>query len=143
MTHRNYPASFEPDPDGGFVVTFRDIPEAITQGDTREEAESMAGDALITAMDFYFEEGRLVPPPTKARRREVLVALPLSVAAKVELLNLVVQRKERPADLARAMGVKPQEVTRLLNLHHATKIDTLAAAFRALGGELELNIRFA
>ena len=32
--------------DGGFVVTFRDIPEAITQGETVEDALVMAKDAL-------------------------------------------------------------------------------------------------
>jgi len=141
MPNRQYPARLAPDPSGGFCVTFRDIPEAITQGDTREDARAMAADALLTAMDFYFEVGRRVPLPSPTRRGEVLVALPLSVAAKVELLDLVSKTSQRPADLARAMGVKPQEVTRLLDLHHATKIDTLAAAFQALGHELELVVR--
>lgn len=35
-----YPARLAPDKkDGGYVVTFRDIPEAITQGDTIAEAQ--------------------------------------------------------------------------------------------------------
>ena len=49
-----YPAQFEAVPEGGFVVTFRDIPEAITQGDTEKEAMEMAvriSDVLFT-MDF-------------------------------------------------------------------------------------------
>ena len=46
------PAVFAPDEGGGFVVTFRDIPEAITQGDTLEEARAEAADALLTAMDL-------------------------------------------------------------------------------------------
>ena len=82
-----FPARFEPDPAGGYVVTFRDIPEAITQADTLEEAREMARDALVTAMDFYFEDGRAVPAPTKSRRGEEVVALPPSIATKVDLLN--------------------------------------------------------
>ena len=39
------------------------------------------------------------------------------------------------------MGVKPQEVTRLLDLHHNTRIDTVADAFRALGRSLEVVVR--
>ena len=135
-----FAARFEPDPNGGYVVTFRDIPEAITQGDTLEEARTMALDALITAMDFYFEDGRAVPAPSKAKRSEELVALPASVATKVELLNRVVQSKTRPIDLARRMGIKAQEVTRILDLHHVTKVDTLAQAFEALGYELEVSV---
>jgi antitoxin HicB len=30
---RAYPATLIPDPDGGFTVTFRDVPEAITEGE--------------------------------------------------------------------------------------------------------------
>ena len=43
----DFPALFEPDPGGGFTVTFRDVPEAITQGDTIEEARAAAADALL------------------------------------------------------------------------------------------------
>lgn len=134
-----YPARFEPDGDG-FVVTFRDIPEAITQGENEAEAVAMAADALLTAMDFYFEDRRAVPAPSPAEPGERLVSLPASVSAKVLLLNEVVASGVRPSDLARRMGVTPQEVTRVLDLHHATKIDTLAAGLAALGKRLELRV---
>lgn len=136
----NYPAKFTPEVDGGYSVTFRDIPEAITQGDTLEEAQAEAVNALVTAMEFYFEDNRPVPEPSKARRGEALVQLPPSVATKVMLLNLMLQERKRPVDLARTMHVKPQEITRIMNLHHATKIDTLAAAFGALGRQLDIRV---
>lgn len=136
---QRYPAKFDPD-DGGFVVTFRDIPEAITQGDTIEEAREAARDALLTAMDFYFEDGRAVPAPSKAQAHEELVDLPLSAVAKILLLNEMVASKTRPADLARAMGVTRQEVTRLTDLEHTTKVDTLEQAFAALGKRLDLRV---
>lgn len=137
---QKYPAHFDPADEGGYTVTFRDIPEAITQGDTLEEAEAMARDALVTAMTFYFEDGRTVPAPSKAQKDERLVELPPSVAAKVALLNARLTTGTRPADLARAMGIKPQEVTRIFALSHATKIDTVAAALAAMGHELELRV---
>ena len=137
----NYPAKFAPEADGGFVVTFRDIPEAISQGDSIDEAREAARDALITAMDFYFEDRRSVPQPSKARKGEELVGLPTSVATKVLLLNAMLEKNTRPVDLARAMNIKPQEVTRLVDLHHSTKIDTLAAAFAAMGRSLEVVVK--
>lgn len=82
-----YPAMFAPDEDGGFVVTFRDIPEAITQGDDFEEAMMMAKDALLTAMEFYFDDKRTVPAASAPAAGEHLVSLPSSVAVKVLLLN--------------------------------------------------------
>lgn len=133
-----YAAVFEKD-DDGYFVSFRDIPEALTQGDTLEGAMQAAQDALVTAIDFYFEDGRQVPPPSPAQAGEVMIALPTSVATKVLLLNAMVEDHIRPANLAKAMEVKPQEVTRILNLHHATKIDTLEKAFRSIGRELQFS----
>lgn len=135
-----YAATFKPTERGGFVVTFRDIPEAITQGDTEAEALDMAADALLTAMDFYFEDRRPVPAPSKAQAGERLIELPLSASAKVMLLNEMLAQNVRAADLARRMDIKPQEVTRIIDLAHATKIDTLAAAFKAMGRELVIDV---
>lgn len=133
-----YPATFDAAPEGGYIVTFRDIPEAITQGDDEQEALAMARDGLLTAMDFYFEDHRPVPPPSAALPGERMVGLPLSVSAKVILLNALISQNVRPIELARRMGVKPQEVTRLLNLKHATKIDTVAHALQMIGLGLQL-----
>jgi antitoxin HicB len=135
-----YPALFDPDEGGGFVVTFRDIPEAITQGDTLEEARSMAADALLTAMDFYFEDKRAVPAPSKAKKGEDLVALPASVSAKVLLLNAMIDGKVTPAELARRLNTTPQAVNRIVDIGHATKIDTIAEALEALGKHLEIGV---
>ena len=46
-----YPALLAPDEDeGDLVVTFRDLPEAITQGETVEEALTEAADCLAEAI---------------------------------------------------------------------------------------------
>jgi len=135
----SYPAKIARDGDE-YVVTFPDIPEAITCGSTRAEAIEMAADALLTAMDFYFEDRRAVPSPSPSKTGQVLIELPPSVSAKVLLLNEMVAQGKKPAELARSMSVRPQEVTRLLDLHHATKIDTVAAALHALGRKLELHL---
>jgi len=135
-----YPATFTAADEGGFVVTFRDIPEAITQGDDEAEALDMAADVLLTAMDFYIEDRRPVPPPSEALDGERLIELPPSASAKVLLLNEMLAQNVRPADLARLMGIKPQEVNRIINLEHTTKIDTLANAFKAMGKELTLGV---
>lgn len=128
----HYPAIFTQE-DDGYVVTFRDIPEAITQGDSYEEALAMAEDALATAMEFYFEDNRAVPLPSKPQKGEVLVTMPISVWSKVLLLNEMLKQNVSQVELAKRMSIKPQQVTRIVNLEHTTKIDTLAQAFKALG----------
>lgn len=75
-----YPAQFE-DCLGvecfkcSIVVTFRDVPEAITQGDTFEDALDMAEDALRTAMEFYDEDGKIYPTPSEPQHGDVMIAL--------------------------------------------------------------------
>lgn len=135
----SYPARVARDGDG-FVVSFPDIPEAHTGAATREHALEMAVDALTTAMDFYFEDRRAVPAPSAPKRGQVLIDLPPSVGAKVLLLNEMLAQGTRPADLARRMNVRPQEINRLTDLRHPTKIDTIAHALRAMGKRLEMSV---
>ena len=55
--------------DGRFIlVTFPNIPEAITQGNNRAHALEMAKEALELSMEFYFDDMRPVPMPSKPKR---------------------------------------------------------------------------
>ena len=121
-------------------MSFPDIPEALTEAGTRDEALGIAADALTTAMDFYVEDRRPVPAPSAAKRGQVVIDLPPSVGAKVLLLNEMLRQRVKPAELARRMNVRPQEVSRLTDLHHPTKIDTISQALRAIGRRLELSL---
>lgn len=135
-----YAAKFEKDEDGLYSVTFRDIPEAITSGDNLEDAISMAKDALITAMDFYFEDKRKVPMPSKAEKEEHLIELPASVFAKVLLLNTMIEQNISNSELARRIHLSKQEMQRITNLNHLTKIDTISKALSAMNKTLELRV---
>ena len=59
-----------------------------------------------------------------ARRDEVLGEVPPSAAAKVLLLNAMVESGVRPAELARRLGVSRQEVHRLTDLRHFVNQDS-------------------
>jgi antitoxin HicB len=136
-----YPVTLTHDEaDGGFVVSFVDIPEAITQGDTEAEALAAAKDALESALDFYFEDKRAVPVPSKAKRGQNVIELPASLSAKVLLLNEMVTQSVRPAELARRLNTTPQVVNRLTNVRHTTRIDGIAAALQALGKHLDIRV---
>ncbi|EOX8394845.1 type II toxin-antitoxin system HicB family antitoxin [Salmonella enterica] len=130
-----YPVVLTPD-SGGYVVSFPDIPEALTQGDSREEALKNALDALVTAFEFYFEDGERIPEPGNVT--DDFVEVPASMVAKVMLLNAWISSGLTQVELAQRMGIKKQEVTRLFDLKHSTKIDTIQKALAALGRRLEI-----
>lgn len=124
----------------GYMVSFRDIPEALTEGRTKAEAMEMAADALATAMDFYFDDRREVPVPSKTKKDEIPVAIPTSLSAKILLLNEMLREGVSPASLARKLKATPQTVTRIVDLHHSTKIDTIDAALGVMGKKLVLTV---
>lgn len=133
-----YPVIIEKDGDG-FMVRFPDIPEALTGGDTYEEALSEAQGALVTAFEFYFEDQRPVPMPSPANGGAV-VDVPLSVWAKVMVLNTMLAEHITQSELARRMGTRKQEVQRIIDLDHSTKIDTLASAMQAMGKRFRIDV---
>ena len=56
-----YPAIFHKADEGGYWVTFPDVPECMTQGDDMEDAYEMAIDALGLAITSREEEGEVIP----------------------------------------------------------------------------------
>ena len=135
-----YPVIVHKEKEGGYWLSFPDLPGTYTNGTSVEDAMSHALDALQTMFMYTFGTGEMIPLPSPPRRGQKLVELPPTVAAKVLLHNEMVRQKVRPIDLARRMGVPRQEITRVLNLKHNTKIDTTAQALNALGKRLELHV---
>jgi len=73
--------------DGGFVVTCRDFPEAITQAETPDEAMLEAADCLEEAIAARIDDGRDIPMPTEVMRGEKLVSVPPSMALKAAVYS--------------------------------------------------------
>ncbi|MGJ8647280.1 MAG: type II toxin-antitoxin system HicB family antitoxin [Marinomonas colpomeniae] len=132
-----YPVTIEKN-GNGYSVSFPDIPEALTCGDTYEEALTEAAGALITAFEFYFEDERSVPLPSKVKGE--CVNVPLSVWSKVLLLNTMLEEHVSQSELAKRIGKKKQEMQRIINLGHNTKIDTLVGALEALGKKVNFSV---
>lgn len=135
----NYPIVLTPDDNGTILVTFPDFPEAATFGDDREEAIARAADALETVIDAYIKDRQTVPAPS-ATKADATVALPPLVAAKVQLHNEMRRQKIGKTALAQRMNVHLPQVDRLLNVHHASTVQQLDAAAKALGGQMRIEL---
>jgi predicted RNase H-like HicB family nuclease len=86
---RSYSAALTPDPDGGFTVRFRDVPEAINEGDNREEALLRAEDALESALPTYIAAGEPLPTASGVEVSEEMVLLSALGMAKAALYDVV------------------------------------------------------
>src|SRR5260370_6575281 len=99
-----YPYELTAQPEGGFTVSFPDVPEAITQGETEEEAAAMAEDALVTALSFYTDDANPLPHPSPARGPRA-AHLPPLVAAQLVVHDVVLTSGVSNVALHRPLGI--------------------------------------
>ncbi|MBS0437827.1 MAG: type II toxin-antitoxin system HicB family antitoxin [Proteobacteria bacterium] len=141
MQSFTYPFRFHADrKDGGFVVTCRDLPEAITQGESIADAMNEAQDCLDEALHARLAGGMDVPAPSVARRGERLVSPPVGTALKLAVYLAMREANVSKSDLARRLDVDEKEIRRALDPRHATKSARLEEALHALGRRVELQV---
>lgn len=140
MFELNYPVELVVADEGGFVVTFPDVPEAVTQGEDESEALLRAADALETALEFYVDDGADLPAPSKARRGQRTVAPRAQAAIKLAIYQAMRDDGVRKSDLARRLGWHMPQVDRLLDINHASRLEQAEMALAALGRELAVRV---
>jgi antitoxin HicB len=134
----HYPARFEPDAEnGGFVVTFPDFGWGVTQGETEAEAVEMSSDALLCIIEETIRQHKDLPRPSKLRGKKYRdIAVPALADAKIQLYQAMRAARVHKAELARRMGIPRQQIERLLDLQHSSRLEHIEAAFRALNKRL-------
>ncbi|ATO57163.1 type II toxin-antitoxin system HicB family antitoxin [Bartonella sp. 1-1C] len=137
-----YQAKFETDPDGGFVVTFPDVPEAITAGENRVEALENATEALGLALRSYLM--RNLPLPTPQQHKD-LVAVTVDAwnALKLAVIEAFNKADITKTELANRLSKKETEARRILDPNHPTKLQTLEQALTVLGKRVVITIKDA
>ena len=70
MNNIRFAAVLAAQPEGGFTVTFPDIPEAITEGDDRDAALFNAVEVLTLCLEQRMEDGETIPAATKVKGSE-------------------------------------------------------------------------
>ena len=128
---------------GAFVVSFRDLPEALTQGDDLSDALLQAADCLDEAVANRVTHGLDIPAPSAARRGERLVPLPTQSAAQAAPELAMRDAGISKSELARRLGCDEKEARRLLDPRHPSKIERLEAALHAVGAALQIGLRKA
>ena len=135
-----YAATIGQQPEGTWLVRFRDLPEALTEGETFEDALVQAADALEEAIAGRIRRGDDIPIGTPARRGEQDIAVPPVMAAKAALYLAARDAPIGKTELAKRLGVDEKEGRRLLDPHHPTKIQRLQDALAAVGQTLVVRV---
>ncbi len=134
LTHDNGDASC-------YLVTFPDLPEALTAGATREESLSLAEDALLVALSMYVDAEEDIPRPSPASAEHHLITVPPRTAAQLALYTAMRRKGVSARSLARSLGVREAKVRRLLDLDRPSRLDYIAAVLHTLGRRLVVGDR--
>ncbi len=137
-----YPVELTPDTNGTVMVTFPDIPEAVTYGEDQEEALLHAVDAALTMLWSKIKDKEPIKLPSQLKGRPG-VALPALESAKVLLYVTMREQGVGKAELARRLHCHLPQVDRLLDLNHASRLDQIEAAFAALGKRIIVKVKDA
>jgi len=136
-----YPVALVPDEaDGGYVVTCRDLPEAITQGSSVSMCLEEAQGAVEAAINGRMYGSKDIPKPSRPRKNEHLVAVPLDTAIKAAVYCAMREQGVTKSELARRLGVDEKEARRITDPRHGSKLSTMDKALKALGKHVELIV---
>lgn len=136
-----YPLLFTAEADaGGWVVTSRDLPEVVTQGETLDEALEAAEGAVEAAVEMRIADGLEIPPPTARCEGERSVSLPVTTAMKAALYLTLREQNISKSQLAKHLGLDEKAARRMLDPRHPSKIPALQQALSKLGRHVELTL---
>ena len=128
---------------GGFVVTFRDFSEAVTQGEDAAEIASQGADCLEEAIAGRIRLGESIPEPSKARETDLSIPVPALMAAKAAIYLAMREANISKIELAKRLKCDEKEIRRLLDPRHKSKIERIEAALESLGKQLVVGYRAA
>jgi antitoxin HicB len=139
-----YPASIYREENGhGFYLRFVDLPEALTGGDDLEDSLTQAPDCLAEALAGRIRRGDAIPSPSKLKRGQRPIGVPLYLAPKLALYIAMREQGLRNTELAERIGVSETVVRRMLDPRHNTKPEKIQAALTALGKRIVVSFEDA
>lgn len=132
-----YPALFEYDEaDNRYTVFFPDLPEAITEGESLEEAKFNAAEVLTLTLEGRMEEKLDIPKPSILANAEMIAP---SAKAQSALLIRLAKGAHTTAEIARALNTSWAAIQRLEDPQHSPNLNQLERAAAAMGQKLVLS----
>jgi len=139
MNSIQYAAVFEAQPEGGFTVTFPDIPEAITEGEDQDAALFNAAEVLTLCLEQRMLDGDAIPDASAVEGGHWIQPT-ASVQAALLLRKAREQQGKSLADLALALHTSWSAAQRLELANNNPTLRQLERAAAALGKRLIIEM---
>jgi antitoxin HicB len=135
-----YRYTLEQQENGWWLVRFPGIPEALTEGETEEDARANARDCVIAALEGYMKAGRPLPREGAGHSGSDRAALPSLVTAKLAVYETMRVRGWSKLRLSKELGMPENSVRRLLDLHHSSHMWIIDEALAKMNAELSIDL---
>ncbi|MGB3026885.1 type II toxin-antitoxin system HicB family antitoxin [Paradevosia shaoguanensis] len=142
----HYLAQFTPD-EGGWLVQFPDVPGAVSAGKDLAEAIENAQDALEVMLLTMANDRKALPEPASAKAKPAkdqhLIPVSAGTSAKLAFIRAFDESGLSLAEMAARLGKAKNEVARMRDPYHQTKIQALEAGLKVLGKRLVVLVEAA
>ncbi|MBI1867009.1 MAG: type II toxin-antitoxin system HicB family antitoxin [Methylocystis sp.] len=135
-----YRYKLERQDNGWQLVRFPGIPEALTEGETEEEARANALDCVIAALEGYMKAGKPLPREGAGHSGPDRAVLPSLVTAKLAVYETMRERAWSKVRLAQELGMPENSVRRLLDLRHSSHMWIIDEALAKMNAELPIDL---
>ncbi|MGA8713913.1 MAG: type II toxin-antitoxin system HicB family antitoxin [Roseiarcus sp.] len=135
-----YRYTLERQENGWWLVRFPGIPEALTEGETKEEARANALDSVIEALEGYMKAGKPMPRQGAGHSGPERAVLPSLVTAKLAVYETMRSRGWSKVRLAKELGLSENSVRRLLDLRHSSHMWIIDDALAKMNAELSIDL---
>lgn len=135
-----YRYTLERQENGWWLVRFPGIPEALTEGETKEEARANALDSVIAALEGYMKAGKPMPREGAGHSGPERAVLPSLVTAKLAVYETMRSRGWSKVRLAKELGMSENSVRRLLDLRHSSHMWIIDDALAKMNAELSIDL---
>ncbi len=135
-----YRYTLERQENGWWLIRFPGIPEALTEGETQDEARANAVDCVIAALEGYMKAGKLLPRQGAAHSGRDRAVLPSLITAKLAVYETMRGRGWSKLKLAKQLGMPENSVRRLLDLRHSSHMRIIDEALAKMNAELLIDL---
>jgi antitoxin HicB len=135
-----YRCKLERQANGWWLLRFPGVPEALTEGETQEEARSNALDCLLTALEGYMKANKPLPRDGAGHSGSDRVVLPSLVTAKLAVYETMRTRGWSKVKLAKELSMPENSVRRLLDLRHSSHMWVIDEALAKMKAELPIDL---
>ena len=129
-----------PDDNDTLMVTAPAFPEVVSFGEDEAAACHWGGLAIQEAIAGRIHDGLDIPPAEGNGVGARVVHTPLLTDLKVDLYRAIRAAGVTRAELARRLGWNLNSVDRLFDTNHASRLDQIEAAMKALGYRIQAEI---